>query len=56
MTGLPNPDVKRARPQMNVYTCLLLVATLMGIVAVTAVALSNMHATGDGPFDVAKSR
>ncbi|MFM8642546.1 MAG: hypothetical protein ACKOV8_08865 [Phycisphaerales bacterium] len=49
-------DVKRAKPQLNVYTSLLLVAVLLAILGTTVVSLMNMDATGQGPFDVASGR
>jgi hypothetical protein len=55
-TPAPTPDVKRARPQLNVYTSLLLVATLLAILGVTTVAMMNMDASGQGPFDAATGR
>jgi hypothetical protein len=55
-TPASTTDVKRARPQLNVYTSLLLVATLLAILGVTTVAMMNMDATGQGPFDAANGR
>jgi len=52
----PASDVKRAKPQLNVYTSLLLIALLMGILGATVVAMMNMDATGQGPFDSASVR
>jgi len=52
----PASDVKRAKPQLNVYTSLLLIALLMGILGATVVAMMNMDATGQGPFDTASVR
>ena len=49
-------DVKRAKPQLYVYTSLLLVAVLLAILGTTVVSLMNMDATGQGPFDVASGR
>ena len=49
-------DVKRAKPQLNVYTSLLLVAVLIAILGTTVVSLMNMDATGQGPFDMASGR
>lgn len=49
-------DVKRAKPQLNVYTSLLLVAVLLAILGTTVVSLMNMDATGQGPFDMASGR
>ncbi|MFM1936814.1 MAG: hypothetical protein RI990_1773 [Planctomycetota bacterium] len=49
-------DVKRAKPQLNVYTSLMLVALLIAILGTTVVALTNMDATGQGPFDLASGR
>ena len=49
-------DVKRAKPQLNVYTSLLLVAVLLAILGTTVVSLMNMDATGQGPFDIASGR
>ncbi len=56
MTTLPAGDMKRARPQLNVYTVLLLVAVLLGIFGVTVIALMNMDASGKGPFDAMTAR
>jgi hypothetical protein len=55
-TTAPASDVKRAKPQLNVYTSLLLIALLMGILGATVVAMMNMDATGQGPFDTAAGR
>ncbi|MFZ4466706.1 MAG: hypothetical protein ACOYO7_06565 [Phycisphaerales bacterium] len=55
-TTAPASDVKRAKPQLNVYTSLLLIALLMGILGATVVAMMNMDATGQGPFDTASGR
>ncbi|MFM9145916.1 MAG: hypothetical protein ACKORL_11340 [Phycisphaerales bacterium] len=49
-------DVKRAKPQLNVYTSLLLVAVLLAILGTTVVSLMNMDASGQGPLDVASGR
>ena len=49
-------DVKRAKAQLNVYTSLLLVAVLIAILGTTVVSLTNMDATGQGPFDMASGR
>ena len=55
-TTAPASDVKRAKPQLNVYTSLLLIALLMGILGATVMAMMNMDATGQGPFDTASVR
>ena len=52
----PATDSKRAKPQLNVYTGLLAVALLLCIFGATVVALMNMDATGQGPFDMARGR
>ena len=49
-------DAKRAKPQLNVYTALLTVSLLLAILGSAVVAVMNMDATGQGPFDVASSR
>jgi hypothetical protein len=49
-------DAKRAKPQLNVYTALLTVALLLAILGSAVVAMMNMDATGQGPFDVASGR
>ena len=49
-------DAKRAKPQLNVYTALLTVSLLLAIVGSAVVAMMNMDATGQGPFDVASGR
>jgi hypothetical protein len=48
--------VKRAKPQLNVYTGLLVIAVLMAIFGTAVVAMMNMDVTGQGPFDMASSR
>ncbi len=55
-TTAPASDVKRAKPQLNVYTSLLLIALLMGILGATVLAMMNMDATGQGPVDTASVR
>ncbi|RLS46174.1 MAG: hypothetical protein DWH86_03585 [Planctomycetota bacterium] len=52
----PTSAVKRARPQLNVYTGLLVVALLMAIFGTAVVAMMNMDVTGKGPFDMASTR
>lgn len=52
----PASDVKRSKPQLNVYTGLLTVALLLVILAGTVVAMMNMDVSGKGPFDMATSR
>lgn len=49
-------DAKRAKPQLNVYTALLTVSLLLAILGSAVVAVMNMDATGQGPFDVATGR
>lgn len=54
MTSLPTTEVKRAKPQLNVYTSLLVVALLMALFGVAAIAKINMDVTGgSSPFDAA---
>ncbi|MBL9141999.1 MAG: hypothetical protein JNK53_09055 [Phycisphaerae bacterium] len=49
-------EVKRARPQLNIYTVLLVVAALMAIFGTAVIAKINMDATGAGsPFDAVPS-
>ena len=55
-TQAPASEVKRAKAQLNVYTGLLVVALLMAALGSVSVALSNMDATGQGPFDVTPAR
>jgi hypothetical protein len=55
-TTAPASDVKRAKPQLNVYTSLLLIALLMGILGVSVLWWMNTDATGQGPFDTASGR
>jgi hypothetical protein len=55
-TTAPAADVKRAKPQLNVYTSLLLIALLMGILGVSVLWWMNTDATGQGPFDTASGR
>ena len=52
----PASDVKRAKPQLNVYTGLLTVALLMVIMAAAVVAKMNMDVTNQGPFDTVSAR
>lgn len=52
----PATEVKRAKPQLNVYTGLLVVALLMAILGAAVIAKMNMDVTGQGPFDLAPSR
>ena len=56
MTSLPTTEVKRARPTLNVYTALLVVALLVGITGGTFIAIANMDGSGKGPFDRASKR
>jgi hypothetical protein len=49
-------DAKRAKPQLNVYTALLTVSLLLAILGSAVVAMMNMDATGQGPFDIASGR
>ena len=56
MTSLPTTEVKRARPSLNVYTALLLVALLVGITGAAFIAMSNMDVSGQGPFDLVSKR
>lgn len=54
--AVPSTEVKRARPQLNVYTSLLVVALLMAILGVAAIAKINMDVTGQtNPFDPVSS-
>jgi hypothetical protein len=55
-TAATTSDVKRAKPQLNVYTGLLTVALLMVIMAAAVVAKMNMDVTNQGPFDTASAR
>jgi hypothetical protein len=55
-TAATTSDVKRAKPQLNVYTGLLTVALLLVMMAGAWVAKMNMDATKAGPFDTASSR
>ena len=55
-TAATTSDVKRAKPQLNVYTGLLTVALLMVILAAAVVAKMNTDVTGQGPFDTASAR
>ena len=57
MTSLPTTEVKRAKPQLNVYTSLLVVALLLAILVAAVIAKVNMEATGAGsPFDSVPTR
>jgi hypothetical protein len=57
MTTMPTTEVKRARPQLNIYTALLVVALLMAILGVAAIAKLNMDTTGaPSPFDSVPAR
>jgi hypothetical protein len=57
MSTMPTTEVKRAKPQLNVYTALLVVALLMAILGVAAIAKLNMDATGQAsPFDSMPAR
>lgn len=51
----PATEVKRAKPQLNVYTGLLTIALLLAIFGATVISMMNMDASGQGPFDMAKS-
>ncbi len=55
-TAATTSDVKRAKPQLNVYTGLLTVALLMVILAAAVIAKMNDDTTGKGPFETASSR
>ncbi len=56
MTSMPTTEVKRARPQLNIYTALLVVAALMAIFGVAAIAKLNMDVNGGAsPFDAVPS-
>jgi hypothetical protein len=55
-SGNTTPDAKRARPHLNVYTGLLAIAVLLCVFGATVVAMMNMDATGQGPFDIAAGR
>ena len=52
----PVSDVKRAKPQLNVYTSLLVIAFLLGVLGIVALVLDNSNASGQGPFDIATGR
>jgi hypothetical protein len=54
-TATPN-DSKRARPRLDVYAGLLAVALLLCVFGATVVAMMNMDATGQGPFDMISGR
>ena len=52
----PTNAVKRAKPQLNVYTGLLVVAVLMAMFGTAVVAMMNMDVSGQGPFDMVSAR
>jgi hypothetical protein len=52
----PTTAVKRAKPQLNVYTGLLVVAVLMAMFGTAVVAMMNMDVSGQGPFDMVNAR
>jgi len=52
----PANAVKRAKPQLNVYTGLLVVAVLMAMFGTAVVAMMNMDVSGQGPFDMVNAR
>jgi hypothetical protein len=52
----PTNAVKRAKPQLNVYTGLLVVAVLMAMFGTAVVAMMNMDVSGQGPFDMVNAR
>jgi hypothetical protein len=52
---MPNSDLKRARPQLNVYTSLLVVALLVALLGVALIAKMNTDTTGSAnPFEPVK--
>ena len=55
-TGKPAPEVKRDKPRLNVYTGLLVAALLLSVMGATVIAMMNMDASGQGPFDLATQR
>ena len=52
----PTNAVKRAKPHLNVYTGLLVVAVLMAMFGTAVVAMMNMDVSGQGPFDMVNAR
>ena len=52
----PTHAVKRAKPQLNIYTGLLVVAVLMAMFGTAVVAMMNMDVSGQGPFDMVSAR
>jgi hypothetical protein len=52
----PANEVKRAKPQLNVYTGLLVIALLLALFGAGVIALMNMDASGQGPFDMIRGR
>ena len=52
----PTTAVKRAKPQLNVYTGLLVIAVLMAMFGTAVVAMMNMDVSGQGPFDMVSTR
>ncbi|MFM7799948.1 MAG: hypothetical protein ACKOEL_08825 [Planctomycetota bacterium] len=52
----PANEVKRAKPQLNVYTGLLTIALLLAVFGAGVIALMNMDASGQGPFDMIRGR
>ena len=55
-TAATTSDVKRAKPQLNVYTGLLTIALLLAVFGAGVIALMNMDASGQGPFDMIRGR
>lgn len=52
MATMNTTEVKRARPQLTIYTVLLVVALLMALFGAGVIAKLNMDATGSSnPFD-----
>ena len=52
----PTNAVKRAKPQLNIYTGLLVVAVLMAMFGTAVVAMINMDVSDKGPFDIVNAR
>lgn len=52
----PTNAAKRAKPHLNVYTGLLVVAVLMAMFGTAVVAMMNMDVSGQGPFDMVNAR
>jgi hypothetical protein len=55
-TSPTTSETKRAKPRLDVYAGLLTVAFLLCVFGAAVVALMNMDATGQGPFDTISSR